>query len=59
VGTKSDLEKEREVTSDEAKDLAFFYMCPYLEISALENVNLDKVFVEIVRVVDKKNLADA
>jgi len=47
------------VTSDEAKDLAFFYMCPYLEISALENVNLDKVFVEIVRVVDKKNLADA
>ena len=49
VGTKSDLVDEREVTEDEARNMARDLKIPYIEVSAKMNVNVNECFSEIVR----------
>mmetsp|Transcript_26276 Transcript_26276/g.23246 ORF Transcript_26276/g.23246 Transcript_26276/m.23246 type:complete len:114 (+) Transcript_26276:409-750(+) len=44
VGNKSDLEDLREVTKEEGQQLAQQLGCCFFETSALEDVNIDKVF---------------
>jgi len=46
VGTKADLEEKRLVSQERAKELATKYSCPYIEISAKNNTNVEKVFHE-------------
>ncbi|KAJ2133410.1 GTP-binding protein [Coemansia sp. RSA 1807] len=53
VGNKSDLKNERQVTLAEAKQVASAYMCPYVETSAKENINVDQVFVNSVKMANK------
>lgn len=41
VGTKKDLAYKREVTTEEAEELAKKNGMPYVEVSAKENINID------------------
>ncbi len=49
VGTKSDLESQRQVTSKEGKELAKNLNCKFFEASALTRTNVDESFFELVR----------
>ena len=51
VGNKVDLEEEREVSGDEARQLATDLGILYLETSAMSRVNVDKCFHEAVRAI--------
>mmetsp|Transcript_20826 Transcript_20826/g.23183 ORF Transcript_20826/g.23183 Transcript_20826/m.23183 type:complete len:186 (-) Transcript_20826:93-650(-) len=53
VGNKCDLEEEREVTKQEAQDLAKKYGCPYFETSAKCRVNVEEAFYQCVREIKK------
>ncbi|RSH84350.1 Ras- protein rsr1 [Apiotrichum porosum] len=49
VGSKCDLEDEREVDTATGEKLAAEWHCQYLETSARENINIIQVFESIVR----------
>jgi len=51
VGSKCDLESDRDVKTDEGKQLAEKFSCPFYETSAKTRVNVDEVFEELVRIV--------
>jgi len=55
AGNKSDLEEERSVTTEEGKELAakFGEYCKFFETSAKERINVDEVFEELVRLINK------
>ncbi|KAJ1856690.1 mitogen-activated protein kinase kinase kinase [Coemansia sp. RSA 638] len=53
VGNKSDLKSERQVTRAEAEQVADAYRCPYVETSAKENINIDQVFVNSVKMANR------
>ncbi|KAF9008277.1 ras-like protein 1 [Cyathus striatus] len=53
VGTKSDLEHHREVSTDEARDLAKQFGCPFLETCSKIGINVDESFCELVREIRK------
>ena len=53
VGSKCDLETDREVSKDEGKALAEKFSCPFFETSAKTRVTVDEVFEELVRIVQK------
>jgi len=55
VGTKCDLEDQRQVSTHEGKDLSERWKCLFFETSAKENINMETVFVEIVRWLRKKS----
>lgn len=44
AGNKTDLSYHRTVSVEDAMILARSYECPYIEISAKENVNIDRLF---------------
>ena len=44
VGNKNDLEKEREISKEEAEEFATKYNLIFLETSAKDNINVDKLF---------------
>ena len=49
VGNKCDLADERQVTQDEAKELANSWKCQFIEASAREKINSDEIFLQVVR----------
>ena len=49
VGNKSDLEKERKVTSAEAKQLADEWKAEYIETSAKNNYNCKEAFERLAQ----------
>ena len=49
VGNKCDLEDQREVPPEAAKELAVDWSCTSLQTSAKTNVGVNEVFIEIVR----------
>jgi len=51
VGSKCDLEAEREVAKAEGQELANKWSCPFFETSAKTSVNVEEVFTELVRIV--------
>ncbi len=53
VGNKCDLEREREVSTQEGKELAKSFDCPFLETSARSRINVEEAFFELVREIRK------
>lgn len=53
VGNKSDLDHERQVTTQEGKDLGKSLKIFHLETSAKQRVNVDLAFHELVRIIRK------
>mmetsp|Transcript_26251 Transcript_26251/g.29225 ORF Transcript_26251/g.29225 Transcript_26251/m.29225 type:complete len:182 (+) Transcript_26251:48-593(+) len=49
VGNKVDLEEDRQVTTEEGKELAQKNECLFFEASAKTRVNVDEQFYELVR----------
>ncbi|KAK5581471.1 hypothetical protein RB653_001504 [Dictyostelium firmibasis] len=55
VGNKSDMEKDRRVSKNEARSLAEEFECRYIETSAKTSENIELLFNNILgQVVDKK-----
>ena len=54
AGNKSDLTMDRQVSKEEAQELAERYNCPFFETSAKERTNVDEVFKECTRQISKK-----
>eukprot|EP01127_Copromyxa_protea_P009754 TRINITY_DN2319_c0_g4_i1.p1 TRINITY_DN2319_c0_g4~~TRINITY_DN2319_c0_g4_i1.p1 ORF type:complete len:173 (+),score=41.31 TRINITY_DN2319_c0_g4_i1:76-594(+) len=53
AGNKCDLEDERQVTKQEASDLAKQWLVPMYETSALARINVEEVFFDLVREIRK------
>lgn len=53
AGNKCDLEDERQVTKQEAMDLAKQWAVPMYETSALARINVEEVFFDLVREIRK------
>ena len=49
VGNKQDLEKERKVTFEEAKELADLWEIEYIETSARTGLNCKEAFIELAQ----------
>ncbi|KAG2200831.1 ras-like protein 1 [Mucor mucedo] len=55
IANKCDLEYDRQVSSQEGRDLAQHYGCQFVESSAKERVNVDEAFHEVVRDIRRYN----
>jgi GTPase KRas protein len=55
VGNKCDLEGDRQVSSQEGKDLAKNFNCPFIETSAKQRIRVDDVFYNVVREIRRLN----
>jgi small GTP-binding protein len=61
VGNKCDLEEERSVSKEEGKNMAekFGDHCKFIEASAKACINVEDIFMNLVRLIDKANEPDA
>lgn len=55
VGNKCDLESDRQVSSQEGRDLAKSFGCPFSETSAKQRIRVDDVFYDVVREIRRMN----
>ena len=55
IANKCDLESERQVTTQEGKDLALRFGCHFIESSAKFRINVDEAFYEVVRDIRRFN----
>lgn len=55
VGNKCDLEDERVVGKDQGQNLARQFNCAFLETSAKSKINVNEIFYDLVRQINKKN----
>lgn len=53
VGNKSDLESERQVSTQEGMELARNFGAPFFETSAKTRVNVEESFYQLVREIRK------
>jgi len=58
VGSKCDLEADRDVAKNEGEALSVKFGCPFFETSAKTRVNVDEVFFELVRKVQESKRRD-
>lgn len=58
VGNKSDLERQRHVSLEEAQNFSRHLGIPYIECSAKLRVNVDQAFHELVRIIRKFQIAE-
>ncbi|XP_054154505.1 ras-related protein Ral-A-like isoform X2 [Oppia nitens] len=58
VGNKADLDERRRVSVDEAHRLANGWKVPYIETSAKTRLNVDRVFFDLMREIQKQKLSD-
>ena len=56
IGNKSDLTKERQVTTEDAKELAKKYKIDYIEASAKDSTNVQQLFIELTRQIKESNV---
>eukprot|EP01129_Flabellula_baltica_P003182 TRINITY_DN129_c0_g1_i1.p1 TRINITY_DN129_c0_g1~~TRINITY_DN129_c0_g1_i1.p1 ORF type:complete len:198 (-),score=64.50 TRINITY_DN129_c0_g1_i1:68-622(-) len=49
VGNKCDLSDERVITTEQGEAMAQRFECPYIEASAKMKINVDNIFVELVK----------
>jgi GTPase SAR1 family protein len=57
VGNKADLKRERVVRTDAGTTLATQYGIPFMETSAKDNSNIEKMFMTIARAMRDKEKA--
>ncbi|KAG2181314.1 hypothetical protein INT43_008897 [Umbelopsis isabellina] len=55
IANKSDLESERQVSSQEGRDLARSFGSTFIETSAKQRVNVDEAFYHVVREIRRFN----
>ncbi|KAF2352262.1 Small GTP-binding protein domain [Trinorchestia longiramus] len=55
VGNKCDLEDERVVGKDQGLNLAKQFMCAFLESSAKAKINVNEIFYDLVRQINRKS----
>lgn len=55
IANKCDLEYDRQVSSQEGRDLALHYGCQFVESSAKDRINVDEAFHEVVRDIRRYN----
>jgi GTPase KRas protein len=55
IANKSDLERDRQVSSQEGRDLAKSFGCTFVETSAKQRVNVDEAFYHLVRDIRRFN----
>lgn len=55
VGNKCDLEADRQVSSQEGRDLAKDFGCQFIETSAKQRIHVDEAFFEVVRDIRRYN----
>jgi GTPase KRas protein len=55
VGNKCDLEKDREVSTVEGRELAKSFNAPFAETSAKLRINVEDAFFQLVREIRKWN----
>lgn len=55
VANKCDLEQERQVSSQEGRDLARQFGCQFLETSAKQRIAVDDAFYQVVREIRRFN----
>ncbi|KAL6075223.1 Ras-related protein Rap-1A [Balamuthia mandrillaris] len=53
IGNKCDLEDERVVSKEEGQELARSFGCPFYETSAMNRINVDEAFSQLVREIRK------
>eukprot|EP00013_Stygamoeba_regulata_P004011 CAMPEP_0177637716 /NCGR_PEP_ID=MMETSP0447-20121125/5115_1 /TAXON_ID=0 /ORGANISM="Stygamoeba regulata, Strain BSH-02190019" /LENGTH=168 /DNA_ID=CAMNT_0019139653 /DNA_START=127 /DNA_END=630 /DNA_ORIENTATION=- len=53
VGNKLDLEEERAVSTEQGKALSSKFNCGFIEASAKTNTNVNEIFFELVRMINK------
>jgi GTPase KRas len=53
VGSKCDLEAERQVAREEGQKMAESFGCPFFETSSKDHVNIEAIFHEIIREIRK------
>ncbi|KAI8971590.1 ras-like protein 1 [Mycotypha africana] len=55
IGNKCDLESDRQVSSQEGRDLAKNFGCQFIETSAKQRIHVDDAFFEVVRDIRRYN----
>lgn len=55
VGNKCDLETDRQVSSQEGRDLAKQFGCRFIETSAKQRIQVEEAFFEVVRDIRRYN----
>ncbi|EIE79843.1 hypothetical protein G6F46_006460 [Rhizopus delemar] len=55
VGNKCDLESDRQVSSQEGKDLAKQFGCQFIETSAKQKIHVEEAFFEVVKDIRRYN----
>lgn len=58
VGNKADMEDSRKVSVEEAQERARQWNVPYVETSAKNRTNVDKVFFDLMREIRNRKLAE-
>ena len=56
VGNKKDLTEFMEVSNEEMNELLKDLNCKYYETSAKQNINIDNIFIESVKIYQKKQI---
>lgn len=54
VGNKSDLQDKRQVSREEVERFSASHDALYIEASARDNINVDLIFQEIAKILDKE-----
>ncbi|RUS17568.1 24 kDa ras-like protein [Endogone sp. FLAS-F59071] len=55
IANKCDLEQDRQVSSQEGRDLAKAFGCTFIETSAKQRINVDEAFYNVVREIRRFN----
>ena len=59
AGNKCDLGIERQVSTEEGREIANLFGCPFFETSAKERINIQESYYEVVREFRKQNMCVA
>ena len=56
IGTKCDLDSERQVSKEEGEEFANMLECPFFEASSKDRINIDEPMCQLVRLIRNKNM---